>query len=677
MNKSNVFIYSLLILYLITSISPSIAVPVLRVDSDKTLSTTFDNRFSTDSSYSSDPTFKVYNDGDTPMTISSVTVSNPGSGITTSIYSRPYTISPGYYGTVKIYVKVLSSVSSGRYTGVITIDTLSAGSRTMNLNLDVTTKIPAALGNIGDIRAEVEFNKPKGTVNSFQDVNTITLRNTGDSILYIKSVNAYSPGNGITFSISDKPSSVSPRSSKMMTLTITAPTSTREGTFDGEIKIITTKERRYGSNTQELDVRVTVKYGINIGLTQSSVDFGDTQLYKQKNAYIGISETLGYKPIENLKIYRLTGPIKWLSLTPDKISSIDAGGSDGLNINLLYEGDAKPYEKHAWTYYISSKNAGSKNINIKSRMVFDIDDTICNYKNKGDDTTKKIADEMCGALKYSDDKAKQGGGTKNLNQLIVLNSIATATVDLIDSYIDANKHINNKKHDLAYENLMKGAVSAKMIATYTQDVSDEDVIDDVNFVNQKSSILMNTIMETETNYYETKTDSDLLESMIANERLGEIWGILGNGKKQQLYANIAKEKFELHNEKVDFAKDNRIEAESLIKEMQEEYLSKWGGMYLLTSPFSYSKISSIEKTIEQNYNTAVTNYKTAGEKDMTRKTNTRLSDIKSSFNKMLSIFYILTGFYTILFIGAVTSGTKAMMAYVRDTSETRMGDDFI
>ncbi len=138
-----------------------------------------------------------------------------------------------------------------------------------------------------------------------------------------------------------------------------------------------------------------------------------------------------------------------------------------------------------------------------------------------------------------------------------------------------------------------------------------------------------------------------------------------------------KEKFEQHFKYSDSAKDSKIQAENLFKEVQETYLSKWGGEYILMNPFYYSKISTQYDSIASKYEDAIQNYKVAGEKEIANKANERLIDITSSFNKIYSLFFIFTSFYSILFIGILSRSTKAMMAYVRDTSETHMGDNFL
>ncbi len=684
MNKINNYRQLIILFFFsILFISPSCAAPVLRLSNDQTVNKNFDNRFGPDSAYSDSRTFYIYNDGNTSMTISSVTVDGPGYGITMSIYSSPNSISAGGSGAITVSFNVPSSVSTGTYTGVINVNTVSGGSGTMKLVLVVTTKIPAELGSIGSRSVTIKFDKPKGSVPSFQGNESITLRNIGDSILYIDSIYVSNPNSDITLSISGYQTPISPKDSTMATLVITAQPSAREGTFNGQITVTTSKEGRYSGKygtpkTDNVEVRVTIEHGINMEITKSSINFGDTELLKQKEDYIDISETLGYKSIKDIKITK-SGPNKWLSVSPNSLSSINAFGSERISAKLLYEGDAEPYINHEWMYTISTINAGSKSFKVSSKMIFDpiVPEKICSSKYKSIDDTKEIAEKMCSALGYGINTAAK---TFKISELILLFSIGSSTIDLLDSYIIAEDSINKEEHDTAYENLIKGVVSAKIINTYAEKISDYNVKLDVNFVNEKSSNLMNSLLEKETNYYESKKDSDSLDSlqsMIAYERLSEMWGVLGNDEKQVHYDTLAKEKFKEHNNYVDSAKDSRLEAENLLKETQNNYLSKWGGMYLLINPFYYSTVSREHNSIVSKYEEATQNYGLAGEKAIADKTKERLNDIESLFNKIYSIFFVFTGFYTLAFLGVLSRSTKAMTAFVRDTSETRMGDDFL
>ncbi|MBU4076512.1 MAG: hypothetical protein KKI06_07370, partial [Euryarchaeota archaeon] len=286
MNK--IYHYMLIIsLSFIIMTNSGFATPVLRVDNDQTASINFDNRFTQASSYSSSKTFYIYNDGNTSMTIDSVTVSSPGSGISLSVSSSPYSVSAGSYGTVTVSIYVPSTVSTSKYTGVITVDAASAGSKTMNLILDIKTLIPAELGSIGEKSTTILFDKPKGSVNSFPGRIDIGLNNVGDSILSINSVSISSyPGNGISIAISDYTKSISGRSSGMASLTISAPASASEGTSNGKITISTSKEGRSGTDSQSVDFSVKIEHGIIMELSKSTVDLGNAAIFEQKSDYI-------------------------------------------------------------------------------------------------------------------------------------------------------------------------------------------------------------------------------------------------------------------------------------------------------------------------------------------------------------------------------------------------------
>jgi len=686
LSKINNYIrFLILILIFVIFTGSSYAAPILRLDDDQTVNINFDNRFSQASSHSSIRTFYIYNDGNTSMTISSVTVSNPGNGITMSVYSSPGSVSAGGYGIVQISVNVPSSVPAGTYTGVISVNTLSAGSGTMKLILNVKTLIPAELGSIGDRSTMIKFDRPRRDVINFPGNIDISLSNIGDSVLYIDSIYAYDPGNGIDFTVSGYSSSISPRGSTMVRLSIIAPSSAREGTFNGKISITTSKEGRYGgkygTKTAEAGISVIIEHGINMEISRSSIPFGDTELLNPKEDYIDITETLGYKSINNIKINRISGSIKWLSVSPDSLSNINPYGSDRIYLKLLYEGDANLYQKDEWTYTISTSNAGSKSFKIAATNVPpDVKPTLeklSNQKYSTNDNSREIAEKAYKSLKYADDNARANTYTYRRDELISLIAIANSAVNLLDSYAMAEASINKGEYDNAYEPLMKGAVSAKIINTYAEKITDYNVKKDIDIVSEKSSNLMNILMEKETNYYESKKDSNLLESMIANERLSELWGILDNEEKRQNSGKLAKEKFEQHNYYVDSAKNITLGAESLRRDVQDTYLSKWGGMYILINPFYYSKVSQEYDFIKSGYTEAIQNYDIAGEKEMLKITNEGLNNIESEYNRINSTFFVFTGFYSMLFIGILSRSTKAMMAYVRDTSETRMGNNFL
>jgi len=655
------------------------AAPILRIGSDQTVTISFDNRFEQASPpYSDTKTFNIYNDGNTSMTLSGATASSPGSGISLTIVASPGSVPPGGSGTIQVSINVPSSVPPTTYTGDIFVNTVSGGSGTMKLSIKVSTLKPAKLGSIGSISTMIKFDRPKGTVSSFQESADFSLRNVGDAILYINSIQTYDPSNGIDLTLSDYPSSISPGDSKTVRIPITAPSTAREGTFNGKIAISTSKQGKYGkfgTETADADISVTIEYGVNMELSKSSIAFGDTELLKEKEDFVDISETLGYKSINDIKITK-TGTGKWISINPGSLSSIGPFSSERIYFKLLYDGEAEPYKDNEWVYTIASAKTTSKTVKVNSKMIFDpeIPKIICGQKYNTNTESKEIAGKMCSSLTYGINNA---GKTFKISELILLYSVAKSTIDLLDSYQSAENSLNKGEHDSAYEPLMKGVVSSKIISTYSEKISDNNVKNDIRFVNEKSSSLTNILLDKETKYYESKVDSDLLESMIANERLSELWGILGNEEKRQISSTSAKAKFEQRNNFVDSAKNYILGAQSQRKDVQNNYLSKWGAAYILTNPLYYSKVSHNYDSIELKYNDAIKNYRLSGEKEMEKITNDGKNNVVSEYNKIKSIFFILIAFYLVLFIAVLARTTKAMMAYIRDTSETRMGDNFL
>lgn len=656
-------------------IEPSLAIPILRTGSDQSATVNIDNRFGADYPKSGSSTFYIYNDDVNDSMIVSTTVSSPGSGISMGISPSQLAVPPGGYGVMTVSYTVPSSVSSGTYTGIVSVSG-SGVSGSMNLVLTVITKIPAKLDAISSISSNIKFDKPKGSVATFQDSETITLKNIGDSILYIDSIIPSNPNSDITFSISNIPSSISPRNNGIATILISAKSSSYEGSSTGNLVITSRKERMSGTETQNVGVSVTIEYGVDMVISKSSLDFGETELLKPKENYIDITETLGYKSINAIKVSKSTGPDKWLSFSKKEINSIFPFGTDRINLQLLYDGEAKPYEDHKWTYIISSNNAGTKSIDIKSKMIFDPEPqkVICSQKYANNDKLNEIAGKMCNSLTFGVNNA---GKTFKIPELIQLYSITRSTIDLLDSYNSAENFINNGEHDNAYDHLLKGVVAAKIINTYSDKVSDNNVKQDVDFVNERSGNLMNSLLKKENEYYVSMKDSDLLQSMIANERLSDMWGILGNEALRQKYSVRAKEKFEQHNSLVDSAKNTKLEAENSRRGIEDAYLSKWGGMNLLINPFYFSKVSSEYNSIISKYEDAINNYKLAGEKESANKTGDSLNEIISEFNTIKNIFFVFTAFYALVFLGILSTTTKAMMAYIRDSSETRMGDNFV
>lgn len=97
----------------------------------------------------------------------------------------------------------------------------------------------------------------------------------------------------------------------------------------------------------------------------------------------------------------------------------------------------------------------------------------------------------------------------------------------------------------------------------------------------------------------------------------------------------------------------------------------------MINPFYYGRISDEYNSIFSKYEGAIQDYRKAGENGMADKTEDDLNNIRSEHKKSSSMFFVFTGIYSLLFIGMLKRAATSMVAYIRDTSETRMGDNFL
>lgn len=667
--KLSFFLRYLLVLTLILILSTNgaYAVPVLRLDSDASVSLEVDNRygFGSDTATTS---FYIYNDGNETLVVNSVSATSTPTGVTISIVSEPSTVAAGGREQVMIRVNAGSTAKEGIQNGVITVGT-DGGTGTVDINMDITVLIPAKLENIDDQSTTIIFNKAKSSTSNFFENFQFEIRNIGNLVMNVQTVTASRPSGGITLSITNKPSTVAPRDSETAILKITAPSSTSEGTYTSKISV---NAGTAGSDT--FNLKIIIEHGIIMSVSVSKIDFGDAELYEQKIQSMMISEDLGYKSITGINIKYPDNA--WLSSTA--VTSVSAGQSKTISINLLFDGTAKAQHDYKWNCIISSGNAGSKTIPITARMDIGVAkrlEELLPLKSRSNAESSLLIDNMYSALNTANEGTRKR--TCTVDELITLLSISDALIDLIKSYNDASRLINQGAHESAFDSLVRGSVAVKMISTYSEEVTNKNVMENINYVNSQSYKMMEGLVQTETTFYENRLNSadiSTLDKMNSYVRLSEIWGLVGDPIKEKEYRSKADEQRKQYNDVVDSAKAERIEAEKLINDMQSGILSNWGGTYVLLNPFNYDTFSENYNIIIENCNNAEAKYRLAGESALATNAQKRHDEIVKIFRKTFVVFYGLALFYIILFGAVLTKCVKGLNSYKRDYEDVQLGD---
>lgn len=654
-------------LIFILSTDGAYAVPVLRLDSDASVSLEVDNRYGSGSDTATTSLY-IYNDGNETLVVNSVSATSTPTGVTISIVSEPSTVAAGGREQVTIRVNAGSTAKEGVQNGVITIGT-DGGTGTVDINMDITVLIPAKLESIEDKSTTIIFNKPKSSTSDFVENFQFKIRNIGDTVMTVKTVTASKPSGGITLSITNKPSTVASRNSETIILKITAPSSTSEGTYTSKISL---NAGTAGSDT--FTVKIKIEHGIIMSVSVSKIDFGDVELYEQKTQSMMISEDLGYKSITGVNIKCPDNA--WLSSTA--VTTVPAGQSKTTSIDLLFDGNAQPQHDYKWNCIISSDNAGSQTIPITARMDIGVAkrlEELLKLKSKSNAESSLLIDNMYSALNTANEGTKKR--TCTVDELITLLSISDALIDLIKSYNDASRLINQGAHESAFDSLVRGSVAVKMISTYSEEVTNKNVMENINYVNSQSYKMMEGLVQTETTFYENKLNSadiSTLDKMNSYVRLSEIWGLVGDPIKEKEYRSKADAQRKQYNDMVDSAKAERIEAEKLINNMQSGILSNWGGTYVLLNPFNYDTFSENYNIILENCDDAEVKYRSAGESALATNAQKRHDEIVKIFRKTFVVFYGLALFYIILFGAVLTKCVKGLNSYKRDYEDVQLGD---
>jgi hypothetical protein len=148
-----------------------------------------------------------------------------------------------------------------------------------------------------------------------------------------------------------------------------------------------------------------------------------------------------------------------------------------------------------------------------------------------------------------------------------------------------------------------------------------------------------------------------------------------NPSKEREFNQQADALLEVHDELVETASENRVEAEKITLSMKENELNRLGGSYALLNPFNYDTVSKSYNLAIDKHADSIASYNQAGEMRMSEDAARGLRELKGEWRVILIGFYAFMVIVIAVFVFCFFfRSVKGIAAYMRDQNEERLGD---
>jgi len=533
---------------------------------------------------------------------------------------------------------------------------------------------PAKLSYDSRSSTTITFNRPKSERHTFHATAKIRVGNTGCEQMRLSSPRVTSPSGSVSLSVKNYPSYVSGYGSGYIEIDISAPYDASERTYTGSVSI---DADNAGSGSAE--VHVTVKHGMKLGVTPTGIDFGDVEILKDASRTVTLKEELGYKSVRNIVISKKSGP-EWISVQPSNIYGIPAGDSDSVIFILKFRGDAILGKKYDWVYETTS-DTDKVTISLSSRAMHINNSKVLSELNGMRNTKlyrkypQKTENLVSNCEKM---KSTAKGETLTSEDWGHVELVLVQSLTLLKSLDTATEHLDKNDHDTAFQKIVVASTSSKSIESNSRLISHSAVKSYANKVSTSADGLVSNLLNSEVSYYTDSAQamkaSSYLEAVKAYRNVATAYGLMRNPSKEREFNLQADALLEKHDELVEKANENRVEAEKITLSMKENELTRLGGGYALLNPFNYDTVSKNYNLAIDKHAASVSSYNQAGEMRMSEDAARGLKELKGGWRVILIGFYAFMVVMIAVFAFVLVRSVKGMTAYMRDSNEERLGD---
>lgn len=551
--------------------------------------------------------------------------------------------------------------------------TEGAGSSTINLKGEICC--PAKLSYDHRTHTTLRFNEPKSEHHTFHTMARIKVSNTGCERMQLKSPRVSSPSGGVSISLKNYPSYVDGYSSDYIDLDVSAPYDTPERTYTGSVSI---DAGSAGSGTAE--VQVSIQYGVDLEVTPRIIAFGDVEILKEASRTVTLKEKFGYKSAKNIKISKKSGP-NWISVQPSSMYGIPASGSDSVKFVLTFEGDAILGMKYDWVYEVSS-DADRDTISLSARAMHVNNEELLNelegMRNTGLYSKYQSKTENIISSGVDMKSAAKSDKTLTTEDWGHLELVLMQSLSLLKSLNDVTEHLDKNDHDTAFEKIIVALRSSKSIGGHSKMIAGSTVSTYAKKVSTAADGLVSNMLADETSYYkdraEEMNETNYLEAFKACRNVATVYGLTQESSKEDDFNSKADVLLELHDDEVENANKDRVEAEKIALDMKENELTRIGGGYALFNPFNYDVVAKGYGQAIETYEGTIASYNKAGEIRMSEDAAKYLAELKGEWTFMRIGFYVFMLILIAILVFVLFRSVKGMLAYITDSNEERLGN---
>ncbi|GAB6878437.1 hypothetical protein JCM17823_07110 [Halorubrum gandharaense] len=521
--------------------------------------------------------------------------------------------SPGGSGEATVTVDVSDDASQH---DDIEVDALISGTDDESPDRDVTVNarviFPATLGNVRSTPGTFSFDEPRDEVSSQTHTTTVDIPNDGDLEMEVDSVDASVSQPGISATVVDAPGFVDGQESRDAEVVIEADPSVSEETYELEIAVETDDA---GSETITRDF--DVEHETELAVSSSEVRLGEVTITESVTRSVDVSERLGYNDLENVEVTLVDGPDDWLEASGEPTSTVRAGDSSELRMDLLFDTEAEAYQQYVWTFEVDADGVDSEEVEVvATARLLSVEDIVTGLEASGGEGgwQADAADGVTEGLTDLETRLREGESVDDGDIQRSL-TVAQTTIVLIDRVGAAGELQAEDDYEAAQPNVVSALVARELIDDSVSEITDQETASDLEVALEESAEPLEEIVAEQESHYQAileDDDASALAQYQASTSLESVYALQGDDAAAADHEEIGEERFSSYQIHVEDGVEHRQSARSTLRDLEDEATLTVLGQPLVLNPTRYDEVASSSDSILENYDDAATNFENAG-----------------------------------------------------------------
>lgn len=530
---------------------------------------------------------------------------------------------------------------------------------------------PPYFGTVSVDNTYLPFDRPRSDVEEFEHTVSVSVPNDGDLPMTTLDATATIDGPGVDADVTSTPTEIDGRSDGTVLVTVVADPETTEG--DRPLTV-TLEDDEAGTETVSADVEIDQFPELTV--SPQALDFGEVPISTERSRSIEFSEDLEYRDIESLSVTLEEGPDEgWLDVR-NRPGSVDAGGSERMDLAVEFDANAELFRTYEWEFRIDGDGIEGRDATVRAvpRPV-ECTETVNELEryDSSDATRNRFAEHIAETIRTVETGARESRADAIED---VARACAAGRGGLV--LLTANEAaLEADDPRIQQEHLARIAFGLDTVRQYGSEIQNPDARNAaLQGVGLGEEILGQRVDEQEASLEAALEDATFLEEARTRTRLARMAELRGETDAATTTRAEADAAFEQYLDLVSAGNDDLRTARDDHDEMAASILVAVGGVSIFWVA-DYDEFRDGRAGVLDSYDSAIENFEAAGADERAQEATEERSRMELEYRNTLIFSAIATGLSAVIFLFVVLYEARSVYRYVQDVRAAGSGSFLI